>query len=529
MGRSRAGRPHALNWDSVKPHLIRRAILVRFAIGALVSSVAGAALISACARPSLPSSQPPTLTVGLGFGGTALAGARQYMVDSLSAEPLVAIDWNGRFQPRLATGWTWDDDGLTLRLHLKPGVFFHDGSPLTADVVVADLRRSLSPGVLDRVKSISAEGTSTVTFQLNAVDAFLLGQLNNVPVKKGNERLIGTGPFLLRTQSPELVFESFARYHQHPPAISKVLIKTYESPRSAWAAMMRGEINFLYEVSRNAVDFVEAESRLQTLSFPRPYYIPIVFNLNHPILGRREVRQAINEAIDRREIVEKALNRRGYPAEGPIWPQHWAYNPGVRSYNYNAAAARIRLDAAGFPVLLAGRGQMPKRFTFRCLFLIEDPLFEQIALVVQKQLFESGIDVEMVPATLKEIGERHPKGDFEALMMPMTSGRSLDWVSVFWRSAQQQQSGTVMSGYKGADAVLDRLRDARSDDETRIAVADLQRVLYDDPPAAFLVRTETARVIDQSFEIPIEAKGRDVVGTLSLWKPRPVPPVTARR
>jgi len=499
-------------------------------VRAFVLSLAGAAAFgSACAKPAPISSQAPTLTVGLGFGGTAQAPSRQYMIDSLSGEPLVAIDWNGRFQPRLAAGWTWSEDGLTLRLHLRPDVVFHDGTPLTADLVVADLKRSFNPAVLDRVTSISAEGPSTVMFQLTEVDAFLLGQLNNVPIKKGKDRLIGTGPFLLRSQSPEFVFESFPRYYQRPPAISKVLIKTYESPRAAWAAMMRGEVSFLYEVSRNAVDFVEAESRLQTFSFPRPYYIPIVFNLNHPILGRREVRQAINEAINRTEIVEKALNRRGDPADGPIWPQHWAYNPGVRSYSYNAAAAQIRLDAAGFPEVVSGRGRMPKRFAFRCLFWKEDPLFEQIALVVQKQLFESGIDVEMVPATLKEIGERHTSGDFEAFILQMTSGRSLDWVYGFWHSAREKKSGTVMSGYLGADAVLDRLRNARSDEETRIAVADLQRVLYDDPPAAFLVRPETARVIDQSFEVPSEANGRDVLGTLWQWKPRPAASPGAQR
>ncbi len=144
--------------------------------------------------------------------------------------------------------------------------------------------------------------------------------------------------------------------------------------------------------------------------------MPIIFNVNHPVLGRREVRQAINEAIDRGAIVRTALNGRGQPADGPVWPNHWAYNSGSRSYTYNPDAARVRLDGAGFKVQDPGNGEMPRRFKFRCLFWREDAQFERIALVVQKQLFEIGIDVDMVPAD--------PEGDQRSAFSRATSSQS---------------------------------------------------------------------------------------------------------
>jgi ABC-type transport system substrate-binding protein len=150
--------------------------------------------------------------------------------------------------------------------------------------------------------------------------------------------------------------------------------------------------------------------------------------------------------------------------------------------------------------------------------LSEDPQFERIALVVQKQLFEIGIDVEMVPMTLRDLAGRLKAGDFEAVLIPMAGGRSFEWTYTFWRSSA---SPWIRSGYTAADAALDRLRAARSDDETRMAVADLQRILYEDPPAAFLVRPETARAVNDSFDVPTDAKNqnRDIAGTLWLWKP----------
>ncbi len=477
-------------------------------------------LQTACSTPQPSSESRTSLTVGFGVGGTALAGALQNFVDSLSAEPLVAIGWDGRVVPRLAVEWDTAEGGRTVNLRLRPGVVFHDGTLLTAQTVVEQLQRSLSEPGYRSVASIRAEGTDRILFTLREPDAFLLGELSKTTIRIGKAQNIGTGPFVLRSRAPDVRLDRFSKYHLGQPEIESVIVKTYDTPRAAWAAMMRGDVSLLHDVNRDAVGFVEAGSRIQTFSFPRPYYIPIVFNTNHPILGRREVRQAINEALDRSEIVAKGLHSRGQPAEGPIWPYHWAYNSATRRYSYNPDAARIRLDAAGLPVRLGGQSNMPRRFKFTCMFWAEDPMFERIALVVQKQLFEIGIDVEMVPGTLQSIGERHASGNFEALLVQMVSGRSLDWVYWFWHSRPASGSGIAHSGYRAGDSILDRIRSAQSDDETRIAVADLQRVLYEDPPAAFLVRPETARAIDSSFEVPAEAQGRDILGTLWQWKPR---------
>jgi hypothetical protein len=53
-----------------------------------------------------------------------------------------------------------------------------------------------------------------------------------------------------------------------------------------------------------------------------------------------------------------------------------------------------------------------------------------------------------------------------------------------------------------------------------MAVADLQRILYEDPPAAFLVRLESARAVANSFVVPSDEPRRDILGTLWQWRPR---------
>jgi peptide/nickel transport system substrate-binding protein len=290
--------------------------------------------------------------------------------------------------------------------------------------------------------------------------------------------------------------------------------------------MLRGEVDYLHDVSRDAADFVEAQSNVGTYSYLAPYYLPIVFNLRHPVLRQVEVRRAINEAIDRQQIVKVAMRGRAVPADGPLWPHFWAMSAASPTYTFNREAANIRLDAAGFPVRPpVDAAKMAQRFHFTCLYWNEGPQYERIALVVQRQLFEVGIDVEMKPVPMTDLLAKMGTGDYDAVMMQLSSGRALDWIDRFWHSRNQSQG--LMSHYSSADDVLDRLRLADTDDETRRGVAELQRVLHDDPPAAFLVWLMNARAASRRFDVGAEAD-RDILSNLRQWR-LAAPPAQASR
>jgi peptide/nickel transport system substrate-binding protein len=292
--------------------------------------------------------------------------------------------------------------------------------------------------------------------------------------------------------------------------------------------MMRGEIDYLHEVSRDSVEFVEREAAVGTYPLLRPYYVVLVFNLRHPILGKREVRIALNEAVDRAVVVRDGMRGKGRQADGPVWPYHWAYSSAQRAHSYNPAAARLRLDGAGLKVReTASSANMASRFRFTCLVPSDDPRFERIALIVQRQLFDLGIDMAMEAVPVGELQVRAARGTFDAFLYEMTSGRTLSWVYRFWHSPSARGSAFVASGYAGADSALDRIRAARSEADTRTGVADLQRALFDDPPAIFLAWPQETRAIDRTFVVPYQ-RDADVVGT--LWQAQLAgPQVEARR
>ncbi len=88
--------------------------------------------------------------------------------------------------------------------------------------------------------------------------------------------------------------------------------------------MLRGEIDFLYEVAPESVEFIEATSDVQPLTAPRPYVYLVGFNLAHPVLRRTDVRLALNQAVRRGVLIRSLLGGRGEAAASHVWPRHWA-------------------------------------------------------------------------------------------------------------------------------------------------------------------------------------------------------------
>src|SRR5262249_40997429 len=137
---------------------------------------------------------------------------------------------------------------------------------------------------------------------------------------------IGTGPFKLVPGSTVIEAVRNTAYYRGVPPIDRIKVTLYPTTRAAWAGLLRGDVDLALEINRESVEFLEGASRFGIYRSIQPFYIPLVFNFNNPILARPEVRRAISDAIDRDEIVSEGMRNRGQVADDPIWPFHWAYN-----------------------------------------------------------------------------------------------------------------------------------------------------------------------------------------------------------
>jgi peptide/nickel transport system substrate-binding protein len=477
--------------------------------------------VPACTRSISPSSSGTTLTIGTAIPPmsdptTGVAA----IIDSLTLESPIGIGWDGRPTRRAIDWWEWSPDGLTLRLRLRPGIVFHDGTRLTNDLAAEILRDSLKPNgavVSTTVTSVVPDGSNGIVIRSSQPEGFLLSDISLANFSLPGRPHTGTGPFRVESDKQPILLRSFEGYRNGRPAIDTVKISEYQTQRQAWAAMMRGEEDVLHEVSVESLDFVEAESTVQTYSFMKAYYHALVFNLELPLFAQKDVRRALNTAVDRTQVVDVSLRKRGIPSDGPIWPYHFGRSSEQPSYKYDPGRAEALLDGLG---LTRGReqqpGRMPSRFRFSCLIPREDQRMYRIALVVQKQLFSIGVDMDVEVLPFANLRRRVGGGQFEAALVEFASLRSLNFVYM-WHSVPEN-SRALNLHYSSADTALDKLRGAIREEDVRAAVADVQRAFYDDPPAVFLHWVQTARALNRSVAVQNEP-GRDVLGTIQQWRP----------
>jgi peptide/nickel transport system substrate-binding protein len=458
------------------------------------------------------------MRIGVGVPAQASPGSGLgFIVAALTSESWLVSQIDGRQTERIASSWGWDESRTTLKLTLRRDVYFHDGTRLTPEIAVQALQRSVAKHdafSFSSIESIKVSGDDSVELHLTAPNSFLVPDLALTSLRLPTNPRVATGPFKVVRSDSQTVLGAFDKYYRGRPAVDKIDILAYPTQRNAWAALMRGDVDMLQEVSRDAVAFVEAETTVKTYSYRRSYYIPLVFNVRHPVLKRSDVRQAINEAIDKPVLIREGLNGRARPADGPIWPEHWAYSAAPHPFVFNPGAAAKRLDQAGFPVRAATGGNMPSRFSFTCLVFGNDPRFERLAILLQRELSDVGIDMKLSSLPMADLEGRVKSGAFDAFLFEM-AGRSLSWAYEFWHSRNQ---GFIDTGYRSADAVLERIRGARGDDEVRSGIAELAQILHEDPPAAFIAWQEQSRAVSTHFDVSAEPN-RDILANVWQWRP----------
>jgi peptide/nickel transport system substrate-binding protein len=458
-----------------------------------------------CGNRTGPALSAVAPTIRIGIGGlpqlTPQAGLRQ-VIGNLSLEGLVRFYENGRPSPWLAEAWTTAPDNLSLTLQLRRQARFHDGTPVTASIIVEALRQflptAMGPAFTD-VEQILALDDRQVLIRLREPSRLLIEALETA-IRKPGTADVGTGPYIGSATATSAALKANADYYLGRPTIDRVVLMPFPSLRTAWAELLRGNIDMLYEVNMDALDSLQASSNVSVFSYLRHYQYVIVFGSRVATLKPAAVRRGLNAAIDRDAIVRAALNGHGIPSTGPVPPKHWALG---------SEAPKLGFDRK----LAASLSQRQLRFT--CL-VPADSVYERIALLVKQQLAAVSVDMRIEEATQDQIMQAAKSRNFEAILVDVVSGPSM------FRSYRHLYTKVPFDlkpvGSPIIDSALDRIRHARSDDEYRKGVAEFQRAVVNDPPELFLVWGERARAVSRRFEVPATENGVDPT-SLRLWRP----------
>jgi ABC-type transport system substrate-binding protein len=155
---------------------------------------------------------------------------------------------------------------------------------------------------------------------------------------------------------------------------------------------------------------------------------------------------------------------------------------------------------------------------FTCLLPENFGLWERMALIVQRNLSEIGVDMRLETVPIELFNRRIASGDFDAVFLALVAGPGASRPYFFWHSAGRRNAW----GYRdpAVDEALDGIRRAPGDREYRDAFRRFQVAMVDDPPAIFVAWGETARAVSRRFLVQ-PSPGGEVLGTISTWRLAP--------
>jgi peptide/nickel transport system substrate-binding protein len=447
----------------------------------------------------------------------------RWLATMLSVESLSQLGDDGRPVPKVAESWWWSNDGHRLNINIRPGVQFHDGTQLTAALAATILQgavgkpsnRALFTSFSD-IKSISVAGDRQVVIDLVEPSALLPDDLE-VPLERGPT--VGTGPYrVVKSDPSELVLERFPHYYMGSPNIARVTIKPFDTLRTAWTSLLRGDVDMVTDVPPDAVEFIRNDE-VRVVSFGRRYQYLLALNLKKRPFNSPLVRRALNAAIDRQALIQNVLQGHGVPSTGPLWPKHWAYNTSIAAYRFDPGLAVSLFNSAGLRADKKTVGPLA-RFRFTCLIPENFNVLERVALEVQKQLYDVGVDMQFEVVPSRQFDSRIREGRFDAMLIDSISGPTVGRSYMFWRSAKRFPGGLNFFGYENPEAerLFDLIRTSTNEIAVQSAFSRLQETLLDDPPALFLAWNERSRAVRRDFQIVQDPRRDPSDPVYSMWR-----------
>jgi peptide/nickel transport system substrate-binding protein len=361
--------------------------------------------------------------------------AQSERIDALLFDSLVRKDEHFNLKPWVAESWEIRDP-LTYIFHIRPGVRFQDGRPLSArdvkwtiDSMLDGTVTSARAGAYLHIAGIDVPDEHTVIFHLKEPFSGLLWSLSNgaigiVPYGSGKEfsrNPVGSGPFRLvrNEQDNEVVVERNDVYWAEKPRLARVRFAVVPDTTTRALELRKGsadaEINAL---TPDMVRSLRSDSTLRMEQEPGTSVQYVAFNLRDPALRDVRVRQAIAYAMDVRPLIEFLWRNMARPAVNILPPQHWAYDQELHAYPHDAAKARALLAEAGYSPAHPLHLLMKTSNT--------DETSRILAVVIQQQLRDIGIDLDVRTYEFATFYSDVVKGAFQMYTLRWVGGDNQD-------------------------------------------------------------------------------------------------------
>jgi peptide/nickel transport system substrate-binding protein len=434
-------------------------------------------------------------------------------------EGLTAIDKDLRTVPALAASWTVSPDGKTYTFKLVDGAMFHDGSKVEAADVVASINRVMSKDIasplasrLASVDKASATDASTVVLTLKEQSAPLLTALASIAIvprgfetnKDGLQRQpVGSGPFKFKEWQANsfIELEKHASYHNKAlPKLAGVKYSIVPESATRQVGVTSGQYAMLPNIDAATALQLKGRPGVKIAETLELAYTLVGMNVSKPPFDNPKVREALNYALNRGEIVQAALFGAGVPG-GPLSPalKDWALDvKEFPCFAHSADKAQALLKEAGAATPIAVT-----------LLVLPRQDIRDIAQVVQAQLNKAGFKAELKIPEIGQFVQDWRNSNFDAFVS--TNAGSTDPDDYFFRTFRTGGSTNVFKySNPTVDGLLDSARAELDMAKRKASYASVQKALACDGPAAFMTYGQLFTAMRTNIQ------GFDIIANRSL-------------
>ncbi len=331
--------------------------------------------------------QPVNLTPGDITDGNSLYVQQQIYNYLVGNEP-----GSTDLAPELATDWSPSEDGRTWTFNLREGVKFHDGSDFNAEAVVFNVNRWWDPdfefGYRDSgslyeiwtdlfggfkgdeastLVDVRAVDDLTVEFEIAepfaafpaAISSAYFGIASPTAIQESpsygspSGKAVGTGPFVFDSwiSGDRVTFTKFEDYWEEgTPKVDQLVFSFVEDPAARLAQLRAGTLDFTVDLTPDQLTEIESDPALEAVYRPSFNVGYLGLNPSYEPLAKKEVRQAIAQAINKPEIVKAFWGDLGETDGHFVPPSLEAFRDNaVSDYKYDVEAAKSAIAEAGYP------------------------------------------------------------------------------------------------------------------------------------------------------------------------------------
>ncbi len=466
--------------------------------------------------------EPPMLMLPINQGTTTqVAGGKIF-------QSLLTFDFALKPVPSLAKSWTISPDGLTYTFKLEENVKWHDGKPFTSADVVFSTQIFLTEvhgrarANFGRVASTETPDAHTVVYKLKEpfgpfLHAFEVSSAPLVPkhIYEGtdfrknpaNETPIGTGPFKFKEWKRGSHIELVRNDNYWKPGLPYLDGITFRIIPDAALRALALETGAAHASQFDAVEPVEVQrlAALPHLSMTTKGYefvSPIMWidiNNRRAPLNDKRVRQAMLHAIDREFILKNLFFGMGKVATGPIASTTRFYDPNVAKYSFDPKKAEELLEAAGHK-----KGADGVRLKVRGMILPYGEVWQRLAEYTRQTFKNVGIQLTLESTDVAGFWKKSTEDDYEITWNFLSQfadpalGVSRAYIST---NIRRGVPSTNIMGYVNprVDELFEQGAKAVKDEDRQKAYSDVQKLLVEEVPVAWLIEMAWPNFVNKKF------------------------------